>query len=277
MATLIGLYVLGGVVVVLAGFGCHRVRSRVPAVADRLASGVAHRFGPVQGYFLILVVGLFASVAVMIPIGVLCRALQSSVDEPTYNWVHPRVSASHFTKLNSVLTTMGNRDTIDWIFLVALVLLAFAYGRRWWLPTSALVLCYAVQYKGQSWLASWIHRGHPPGPGTGTFPSGGASRAFMLYGVILVLSLPLLPTLSRAWRAGLFTGLALIVFAESYSRLYLSSHWISDIIAGVVFGGLIVLTASVAVRCADAAAVPTRSRHSNAAASPSVTTVDQRM
>lgn len=253
MAALMGLYALCGMIIVVAGLAAYRYLGQVPALGDGLVLGVARKLRAGPGYAVILIGGLIVSVLVMIPIGILCRAVQSSVDTPTYEWVHARVSPSLLTKLNTILTTMGNRDTVDWIFLVALVLLAFAYRRRWWIPVSALLLSYAVQYKGQAWLASLIDRGQPPGLNTGTFPSGGVSRALMLYGVILVLSLHLLPAISRGWRIGLFTGLALLGYAEAYSRLYLSLHWISDIIGGLMFGVLIIFTVSLAVRCADTA------------------------
>lgn len=263
MAALIGLYVLGAMIVILAGIAAYRYLDRAPVVSDRLVRRVSRRFGAGPGYAVILIVGLVFSVAVMIPIGILCRAAQSGLDSPTYRWVHPRVSPSQFTKLNTVLTTMGDRSTVDWIFVLALILLAFAYRRRWWIPVSALVLSYAAQYKGQVLLASWIDRGQPPGLGTGTFPSGGVSRALMLYGVTLVLTLHLFPALSRAWRTGLVTGLALLTFAEAYSRLYLSLHWISDILGGLIFGVLIIFSVSLAVRCSGTATTAPRSTHSS--------------
>lgn len=257
MVVLVALFILGGVIVALVGVLAHRFWGSAPILVDRVTSWASRRLGPLPSQFVILVVGLAASIAVMVPIGVLCRAVQASIDSPTYEWVHQQVStSSKFTKLNSILTTMGNRPTVYWILAVAVILFAFAYRQRWWIPVSALVLGYAAQYMGQLWLSVWINRGHPPVPDAGTFPSGGVSRALMLYGIILVLSLPLLPNLSRAWKAGLFTGVALLGYGEAYSRLYLSLHWISDIVAGAIFGALIIFVASAAVRCATVVGAP---------------------
>lgn len=257
MAVLAALFILGGVIVVLIGVLAHRYWVTAPILINRFGSLTSQRLGVLPGHFVTLAVGFAVSIAVMVPIGVLCRDVQTSIDSPIYEWVHQQVpTSSKFTRLNSILTTMGDRPTVYWIFATALILFAFAYRKRWWIPVGTLVLGFATQYMGQVWLSAWINRGHPPVPDAGTFPSGGVSRALMLYGIILVLSLPLLPTLSRAWRAGLFTGVALLGYGEAYSRLYLSLHWISDIVAGAIFGALIIVVATAAVRCATSVDAP---------------------
>ena len=79
-----------------------------------------------------------------------------------------------------------------------------------------------------------------PGPG---FPSGHSMTAVLLYGLILYLILPRLPS----WRWCLLAAFdaALIIFLIGYSRLYMGSHYPTDVLSGYAFGmawGAIVYT-----------------------------------
>jgi len=70
-----------------------------------------------------------------------------------------------------------------------------------------------------------------PGPG---FPSGHSMTAILLYWLILDLILPRLP--SWRWRLLAALDAALIILLVGYSRLYMGSHYLTDVLGGYTFG-----------------------------------------
>jgi membrane-associated phospholipid phosphatase len=70
-----------------------------------------------------------------------------------------------------------------------------------------------------------------PGPG---FPSGHSMTAMLLYGLILYLLLPRLP--SWRWRLLAVLDAVLIILLIGYSRLYMGAHYPTDVLAGYSFG-----------------------------------------
>lgn len=226
------------------GYVAHRRGWSLAGGPARWGETVAGRIGPVPGALACLVVGTAVTFAVALPLGVLARWLQHPLDDKVYQWVHPRVPAhTQFTKLNDTLTITGNRPEIEVFALIALLILIVAYQRRWWIPVLLLAVMILLQRDGQTFLAHAIHRGHPPLAGTGTYPSGGVSRLITVYGTIAALALALLPTLGRKYTAWIWTLIALFGILEAYTRIYLSQHWLSDTIGGLIFGALLLLTA----------------------------------
>lgn len=76
-------------------------------------------------------------------------------------------------------------------------------------------------------------------PASMSFPSGHAAYAILLGGILLFLVGELVE--SKPVRRALQVGLALLVLAMGFSRVYLGVHWPSDVIGGYLFGGISLL------------------------------------
>jgi membrane-associated phospholipid phosphatase len=91
----------------------------------------------------------------------------------------------------------------------------------------------------------------------------------VVLGIILMLIVLLFPRLSPHWQAGLWIGVTTYVVVEALTRLYLSLHWITDDLAGLLFGWmlLLVFTTATAALATDTARLVGRSRQVTLASS----------
>ena len=75
-----------------------------------------------------------------------------------------------------------------------------------------------------------------------SFPSGHATMAALIFGILAVL---VSHSMGRWGRSLVYSICGLLVIAIGYSRVYLGVHWLSDVVAGLLFGT--VMTAAFAV------------------------------
>jgi membrane-associated phospholipid phosphatase len=78
------------------------------------------------------------------------------------------------------------------------------------------------------------------GPGN-SFPSGHVLRAVVVYGLAAFVVYRL--ALSERRGALAIAGAAVIVVAVSLDRLFLEVHWITDVVGGLLLGGVLLLLA----------------------------------
>ncbi|HEX9623561.1 MAG TPA: phosphatase PAP2 family protein, partial [Streptosporangiaceae bacterium] len=80
----------------------------------------------------------------------------------------------------------------------------------------------------------------------GTYPSGGCDRVIVFYGLIAYLLWREFSGQRRSavWLAG---GVAALGFNEAYSRVYLSLHWTTDAVSGLLYGTLLLAVFVTAV------------------------------
>ncbi len=83
-----------------------------------------------------------------------------------------------------------------------------------------------------------------------SFPSGHATMAAVIFGVLAVL---VSHSMGRWGRAVVYAVCGIIITAIAYSRIYLGAHWMSDVLAGLLFGTIIAAAFGVAIE-----AVPPR-------------------
>jgi undecaprenyl-diphosphatase len=118
--------------------------------------------------------------------------------------------------------------------------------RRRLVALSAFVLTWVASEVLLTWLKVFFHRGRPPDPLVETvgfsFPSGHAvAGAALATALVLVFFPP--GRRRRKWEllAVAFT------FVMALSRVYLSAHWFSDVLTGVLLGTSIALGAAAIV------------------------------
>jgi membrane-associated phospholipid phosphatase len=140
--------------------------------------------------------------------------------------------------------------THPWVFRVFVLLLAVwaAVRGRWRLAVWALVTM-AVAGVVVTWVKAWVARPRPVlsepiahAPGA-SFPSGHALGAAVGCSVIVVL---LLPVLRGGRRMVAWTIAAVVAVATGAFRVLLGVHYVSDVVAGWILGGAIVLGTAAA-------------------------------
>jgi membrane-associated phospholipid phosphatase len=143
-------------------------------------------------------------------------------------------------------------------YLVPVTLLCFAVAARRRRPLLALGFVATYVLQRPIVVLGWAMWDRPrpdliaagiAAPGLNSFPSGHAALTFSMYGLLtwLWIRATRSPT-ERATAAVLF---ALLIFVVGWSRVVLSSHWPSDILAGWVVGLCWVTTIVVAQRRAE--------------------------
>ena len=161
------------------------------------------------------------------------------------------------TLLQTLRNSPGDRAMVLVTMLadgVTLTPLAFAFlgalvwFRRWRLAGMA-TLAFVGAAVFVPLAKSLLHRARPlpnySGAEAFSFPSGHATLSIAIVGTIVVMLAHNLPT---RWKSVVYaaTGAALALVA--FSRIYLLAHWPSDVLAGLLFGGSVVVLLAFLLR-----------------------------
>ena len=248
-------------IAIIAGAGGVLARRAPRAAAGATATAPGDRTGGAAGarepavrlmvmslgrFCLIAVAGTAAVYAAMAALGTLVVHVGPAIDKPVLAWtVTHRVPA--WTAVMNRLTKIGDTWTTWGACSAAAVCMAVTWRRNRWLPPLAFAVAIVIDHYLTLALRHTFHRIGPPGSPGGTFPSGGVDRCILFYGLIAYL---LWREFSGRRRTAIWAGTAVaaIAFNEAYSRWYLSLHWTTDVLSGLLYGSLLLLLVIGAVR-----------------------------
>jgi membrane-associated phospholipid phosphatase len=170
------------------------------------------------------------------------------IDRPIFNWMSKSKHEVHvLAALMKRLTKLGDTWTTWGASFAAAACLAVTWRSKRWLPPVALATAIVGDHFTTLALRHVFHRLGPPTSPLGTYPSGGCDRVILFYGLIAYL---LWREFSGERRTAIFAGAAVAAlgFNEAFSRVYLSLHWFTDSISGLLYGCLLLAVFIFAVR-----------------------------
>ncbi len=198
----------------------------------------AHQFRTLV--FLLLLAAIFSALVY----SVIHHGIFTDFNQPIFHFMHSLQNPIADNVMNGI-TFLGAKEVIlAMSFVVALYLVA---KRHFWALfhwISVIVFCYA----GVEWIKNWIKS---PRPGdflyhtSWSFPSGHTTLTMATLGFLAVL---LTQKSSIFVRRCCYSSVAMIVMIVGISRLYLSFHWFSDVIGGIILGLLIVVGVTFSYR-----------------------------
>jgi membrane-associated phospholipid phosphatase len=168
------------------------------------------------------------------------------IDYPIERWTRSHQVAFWATIVER-LNKIGNTWTIWGGAGTAAACLATSWRRQKWLPPSVLAAAVLVDKYATLALRRRFRRAGPPGSPGGTYPAGGPDRIVLFSGLIANLLWREFSGSQRgkALALGLVGGLA---FNQAYCREYLSKHWFTDIICGLLYGVVLYAPFAFAIR-----------------------------
>ena len=252
------------------GPGRRLARGRLATKTRESVAGLVVTLGRPMTALVFVLFWAAAVIAVFWPVGILAHRLENVIDWPVLLWVTDRRSPG-FEDFNWWYTTLGDRDPLKIVVVVAAVLFAPFWRKRFWIPLVAILVSFPLEQYVQAILSGMVNRGHPP-TGLGSYPSGGIARIVMTFGAI-ALFVALTWQLNRRWHVLLGTVVLIMATYEGYSRIYTQKHWLTDVISGLIFGPALFLGYALAVgilvgRYPRPAPTPTPAAATEAVAAP---------
>ena len=149
-------------------------------------------------------------------------------------------------EIMTVITMMGDTMVMTALAVVILGWLIWhkAYRAAW----AAGIAIVAAKFFELA-MKLGIQRARPTelsysGASIFSFPSGHATMAAVIFGILAVL---VSHSMGRWGRAVVYATCAILVVAIAYSRVYLGAHWLSDVLAGLTFGVVMMAAFGVAI------------------------------
>lgn len=160
----------------------------------------------------------------------------ASADSGLATWFHAHLTP-HFVTLLRALCEPGSSE---WVAIVISCLVAFFVWKRSWPSLVTLVVAVPGGMLLNELVKILVHRHRPfvDGPFVDwsgySFASGHTIGATLLYGQLLLFALPLIR--SRRARRTVISAAATIVVLVGFGRIALGAHYLTDVVAAIIFG-----------------------------------------
>nr|WP_244314091.1 bifunctional DedA family/phosphatase PAP2 family protein [Roseibium denhamense] len=137
-------------------------------------------------------------------------------------------------KIMVFITSLGDGVVVT---AVTVSVAAYLFARKAWRRGIGFVIAMGGTALFVPLFKLLLHRSRPielyAGADAYSFPSGHATLNAVLFGICAVL---IAHDRSKWVKASVFTLIATYVIAIGFSRVYLGAHWMSDVLAGLLFG-----------------------------------------
>ena len=113
-------------------------------------------------------------------------------------------------------------------------------ARRGWAIALAGVIVATAAFGFDYGFGQFVERGRPISEPTGpSFPSGHTLGSTVLFGFIAFLAIQ--HGLRMSLRAPLLASMAVLILMVGASRVFLSAHWPTDVVAGYLLGAILLM------------------------------------
>jgi len=184
---------------------------------------------------------LFVTNPLILPQNCVALAMANPLAGPDHEvagWFH-----AHLTRaFVSVLRAFTEFGSSEWIGVVLFFAVLFFVWKKWWPSLVTLIVAVPGGMLLNELLKVVVHRHRPfvDGPFVDwsgySFASGHTIGATLLYGQLALFILPAMKT--RHWRTLTIFTAASIVLLVGFSRVALGAHFLTDVLAAIVFGVL---------------------------------------
>jgi Membrane-associated phospholipid phosphatase len=160
----------------------------------------------------------------------------AGTDHELAGWFHQRLTPAFV----SVLRAFTDFGSAEWIGIVLFALVLFFAWKRWWPSLVTLIVVVPGGMLLNEWIKVLVHRQRPflDGPFVDwsgySFASGHTIGATLLYGQLLLFVLPVLK--ARHWRLLSIVSAISLVVLVGFSRIALGAHFLTDVLAAILFG-----------------------------------------
>src|SRR5437773_4142171 len=185
--------------------------------------------------------GFFVTNPLILPQNCVAFAMVNPLAGPDHEvagWFHAHLTRTFVT----VLRTFTEFGSSEWVGVVLFFMVLFFVWKRWWLSLVTLIVAVPGGMLVNDLLKLLVHRHRPfiDGPFVDwsgySFASGHTIGATLLYGQLALFILPVLK--ARHWRTLTVSSAALLIALVGFSRIALGAHFLTDVLAAIVFGVL---------------------------------------
>ena len=184
---------------------------------------------------------LFVTNTLILPQNCVAFAIANPLAGPDHEvagWFHAHLTRTFVT----VLRTFTEFGSGEWIGIVLCALVVFFAWKRWWPSLVTLIVAVPGGMLLNEWVKVLVHRHRPfvDGPFVDwsgySFASGHTIAATLLYGQLALFILPAIK--SRHWRRLTVASAVLLIALVGFSRIALGAHFLTDVLAAIVFGSI---------------------------------------